>query len=136
MRSTPTVALELFLDLTPLDLLIMAEARMALYRLQITKQPSASEVEMGLLSIWKNVSDPILEMQVDHIIPVFKHSRIFKVIIDRDYWENVDPVVSEDAVVWFTDGSRISSGTGSGIFGVRPKRSISFPLGNFASLSD
>jgi hypothetical protein len=76
--------MDLLLDLTPLDLLTMAEATMALYRLQINKKPSASEVETGLLSIWKNVHDPILEMQVDHIIPVFNHSRIFKVVIDRD----------------------------------------------------
>jgi hypothetical protein len=98
MRSTPNAAMEVLLHLTPLDLLIMVEARMALYRLQITKQPSASEVETGLLSIWKNVTDPILEMRVDHIIPVFNQSRIFKVIIDRDYWGNVDPVVPEDAL--------------------------------------
>jgi hypothetical protein len=54
-RSTPSVAMEMPLDLTPLDLLIMVEARMALYRLQITKQPASSEAETGLLSIWKNV---------------------------------------------------------------------------------
>jgi hypothetical protein len=64
----------------------MAEVRMALYRMQIIKQPAAYEVEAGLLSIWKNVSDPVLEMLADHIIPVFKQSRNFKVIIDRNYW--------------------------------------------------
>jgi hypothetical protein len=31
MKSTPTAAMEVLLNLTPLDLLIMAEARMALY---------------------------------------------------------------------------------------------------------
>jgi hypothetical protein len=68
-------------------------------------------------------------MRADHIIPVFNHSRTFKVIIDRDYWRSVDPVVPEDSMVWFTDGSRMPSGTGSGIFGVRPNRS----LGKFAT---
>jgi hypothetical protein len=72
--------MEVPLNFTPLDLLIKAEARMTLYSLQITKQPSASEAETGLLSIWKNVSGPILEMWADHIIPVFNHSRTFKVI--------------------------------------------------------
>jgi hypothetical protein len=61
MRSTPTAAMEVFLNLTPLDLLIMAEARMAFYRLQITKQPCASEAETGLLSIWKKVVTPFLK---------------------------------------------------------------------------
>jgi hypothetical protein len=37
MKSTPTAAMEVLLNLTPLDLLIMAEARMALYRLHILK---------------------------------------------------------------------------------------------------
>jgi hypothetical protein len=136
MRSTPSAAMEVLLNLTPLDLLIMAEARMALYRLQNVKQPSAFEAETGLLSIWKKVSDPILEMRADHIIPDFNHSRTFKVIINRDYWRNIDPVISEDSLVWFTDGSRMPLGTGSGIFGVRPKWSLSFSLGKFASLSD
>jgi ribonuclease HI len=134
MRSTPTAAMEVPLNLTPLDLLIMAEARMALYRLQTTKQPSASEAETGLLSIWKKVSDPILELRTDHIIPVFNHSRTFEVICDRDYWKNVDSVVPEDILIWFTDGSRTFSGTGFGIFGVRPNKSLGFPLGKFATV--
>jgi hypothetical protein len=116
MRSTPTAAMEVLLNLTPLDLLIMAEARMTLYRLRLTEQPSAFEVETGLLFIWNKVSDPIFEMRADHIIPVFIHSRTFKVIIDRDYWRNVNSAVPEDSLIWFTDGSRMPSGTGSGIF--------------------
>jgi hypothetical protein len=136
MTSTPTAAMEVLLNLTLLDLLIMAGARMVFYRLQNTKQLSAFKAEAGLLSNWKKVSDPILEMRADHIISVFNHSRTFNVIIDRDYWRNVDPVVPEDSLVWFTDGSRMPSGTGSGIFGVRPNRSLSFSLGKFASLSD
>jgi len=37
MKSTPTAAMEVLLNLTPLNLLIMAEARMALYRLHMFK---------------------------------------------------------------------------------------------------
>jgi hypothetical protein len=51
MKSTPTVAMEMLLNLTPLDLLIMAEARMALYRLHILKQPADPKTAAGLLSI-------------------------------------------------------------------------------------
>jgi hypothetical protein len=135
MKSTPTAAMEVLLNLTPLDLLIMAEARMSLYRLQILKQPTVPKIVSGLLSIWKNLGDPILNMRSDYTIPVYYHSRIFRVIIDRDYWKNKDPVFPEDALIWFTDGSRANSGTGSGsgagsgIFGIRPNRSFSFPFG-------
>jgi hypothetical protein len=40
MKSTPTAAMEVLLNLTPLDVLITAEARMALYTLHILKQPT------------------------------------------------------------------------------------------------
>ena len=39
-----------------------------------------------------------------------------------------------EASSWFTDGSRTDSGTGAGIYGVRPNRSFSFPLSKFASV--
>ena len=38
----------------------------------------------------------------------------------------------QDQSQWFTDGSRANSGTGSGIFGIRSNRNLSFPLGKFA----
>jgi hypothetical protein len=79
----------------------------------------------------KNVGDPILDMWSDYTIPVYYHSKIFNVIIDQDYWRNADPVFPEDALFWLTDGRRASSGTGSGIFDIRPNRNFSFPLGKF-----
>jgi len=79
------------------------------------------------------VSDLILDMRADHTIPVYCYTKIFSVI-DWDYWINKDPVFPEDALIWFTDGSRANSGTGSGIFGLRPNRSFSFPLGKFATV--
>jgi hypothetical protein len=47
MKSTPTAAMEVLLNLTPLDLLIMAKARMALYRLHILKQPTVPKQYQG-----------------------------------------------------------------------------------------
>jgi hypothetical protein len=113
MKSTPTAAMEVLLNLTLLNLLIMMEARMALYRLHMLKQPAVLRTETGLLSIWKNVSDPILDMQSDHSIPVSSYSKIFNVIIDMDYWRNKGPVLPKDVLIWFTDGSRTDLGTGS-----------------------
>jgi hypothetical protein len=71
MKSTPTAAMEVLLNLTPLDLLIMAEARMALYRLHILKQPAVPKSVAGLLSIWKYVGDPILDMRSDYTIQAY-----------------------------------------------------------------
>ena len=113
MKSTPTAAMEVLLNLIPLNLLIMAEVRMALYRLHMLKQPAVLKTETGLLSIGKNVSDPILDMRSDHTIPVFNYSK--NVIIDKDYWRNKDPMLPKDVLIWFTDGSRTDLGTGSGV---------------------
>jgi hypothetical protein len=71
-------------------------------------------------------------MRSDYTIPVYCHSNIFSVIIDWDYWRNKEPVFPEDALVWFTDGSRADSGTGSDIFDIIPNRCFSFPWGKFA----
>jgi hypothetical protein len=134
MRSTPTAAMEVLLDLTLLDLLIMAEARMALYRLHIPTQTAANEIAAGLLSIQKSVGDPTLEMRSDYTIPIYYHSRSFNVIIDLDYWKNKNPVFPEDALIWFTDGSRADSGIRAGIFGLTPNRRLCFPLVKYATV--
>jgi hypothetical protein len=73
-------------------------------------------------------------MWSDYTIPIYYHSKIFSVIIDQDYWRNADPVFPEDALIWFPDGSRADSATGSGTFDIRPNRSFSCPLGKFATV--
>jgi ribonuclease HI len=47
---------------------------------------------------------------------------------------NKDPTFPEDVLVWYTDGSRTDSGTGSGIYGLRPNRSYCFSLGKHATV--
>jgi hypothetical protein len=90
--------MEVLLNLTPLNLLIMAEARMTLYRLHMFMQPADFKTETGLLSTWKNVSDPILDMRSDHTIPVYNYSKLFNVNIHMDYWRNKDPELHKDAL--------------------------------------
>jgi hypothetical protein len=102
MKSTPTTAMESLLNLTPLDLLIMAEARMALYRLHILKQPADPNTAARLLAIWKNVTEPILDMQSDHTIPIYNYSKYFNVVIDTEYWRNKDPMFPEEVLVLYT----------------------------------
>ena len=55
MKLTPNASIEMLLNLTPLDLLIMVEARMTLYRLHTLMQPADSTLAAGMLPIWKNV---------------------------------------------------------------------------------
>jgi hypothetical protein len=68
--------MEVLLHLTPLDLLTMAKARMTLYRLRILKQPSVPKTVPGLLTIWKNVGDPLFDTQLDYTIPIYRFTNI------------------------------------------------------------
>jgi hypothetical protein len=95
----PTAVMEVLLNLTLLDQLIMVEARVALHSLHTFKHSAVSDTEAGLFSIWKNVCDPILDMLSDHTIPVYHYSRTFKIIIDWDYWRNKDPVHPEYSLI-------------------------------------
>jgi hypothetical protein len=58
-KSTPTAAMEVLLNLTPLDLMIMAEAKLVLYRLHTPKQSADYKTEAGMLSIGKKVGSHI-----------------------------------------------------------------------------
>jgi hypothetical protein len=84
----------------------VAEARMALHRLQIHKQTADPKVEAGLLPVRKIVNDPLLEMRVDYTTPEYHYSKDFSVIIDRDYWKIKEPEIPEEDLIGFTDGSR------------------------------
>jgi hypothetical protein len=66
--------------------------------------------------------------------PLIPHGKELNVIIDADYWRNKDPMFPEDVLVWYTDGSRTVSGTGSGIYGLRRNRSYCFPSGKYATV--
>jgi hypothetical protein len=78
----------------------MAEARMALYRLHILKQPAVPNTSARLLSIWKNVRESILDMRSDHTIPIYNYSKYFNVIIDKEYWGNKDLMFPKDVLVF------------------------------------
>jgi hypothetical protein len=84
MKSISTAAMEVLLNLTPLDQLIVVEMRMALYRLHILKQPTVPKTVSGSLTTWKGVGEPLLDMWSDYTIPVYRHSKNFSVIIDQE----------------------------------------------------
>jgi hypothetical protein len=66
----PIAAKEVLLHLTVLELLIMAEARMTLYRLHIPNQTAANEIAAVNLSFRKSVGDLTLEGRPDYPIPI------------------------------------------------------------------
>ena len=131
--SAPTATVKVLLNLTPLDLLIVAEARMALYMLHILKQPAALKNSGRVAIQLEKCGWPYSGYAVGlhySSLSTFQNLHCHY----RLGWRNKDPLFPEDALIWFTNGSRTNSGTGSGIFGLRSNRSFSFPLGKFAKV--
>lgn len=134
IRTTPTASMEAILDLPPLDLIILGEARCAYQRLRDLIDLPGNITTTGTTSIWNTVRDPILEMRSDYMCPKYHIQRKFEVILDQKFWVNNAKKLTQDCLIWFTDGSKQERGSGAGVYGERPKVSISIPLGKHATV--
>ena len=133
MSSTPTTAMEAFLSLTPLDLFIKGEARLGAYRLQASGNWRTGR-NTGHSTIINLVTEPagILLMGSDQIQKQYSFKKPFQVNLNWKEW-NAHTDTSK-SIMWFTDGSKTTEGTGSGVHGVRPRHNICFPLGQFSTV--
>lgn len=117
-KTTPTVSLEMLLDLMPLHLFIKQHAAQTIDRVQqsgvVTWTPKGSEKEPPFctVALFHNV-------QRDRIIPLRDFDNIIDVVFpDREMWVNDQEgsmFTSEDEV-WYTDGSLMNGLAGAGIF--------------------
>ena len=131
MRSTSSIILEAILNLTPLDIFVMGEARLEASRIQTIKWGTNN---LGHLKIMKIIQDDILIMMSDRLNPVYDFNRQYKTVIqDREHFSNY-PHAPSHGTVLYTDGSKSTSSTGLGITGIRPRVSISLNLGQYASV--
>ncbi|XP_028161440.1 uncharacterized protein LOC114353581 [Ostrinia furnacalis] len=132
-RTTPTAALEIILGLPPLHLALEVDARKALHRLKgaglwSTSKPCTKHTRMG--------SDPqldaIMDMGCDTMQPRYMFSKDFKVSIPtREDWKR-GLKRQQDSLIWYTDGSKMNSGTGAGVYSKQSEHSES--LGRFATV--
>ena len=79
---------------------------------------------------------PITSMCGDIMIPHYSFQQYYKTqILARQHWEeNEAPVIPENAIAVFTDGSKEPRGTGTGIFFNRVLKDMHIPLGKNASV--
>lgn len=137
IRTTPTAALEVLLDLVPLHLVIEAEARKAAYRLRCGGQWKDGGEPLGHTKALSSMIGvhPFLEARSDDMVPSFSFSEPFEVVIPkRDDWSSLEDMLRPAEIVWFTDGSKSEEGSGAGIYGERPRLKISCALGKFATV--
>ena len=127
MKTCPTAALEYLVGLAPLHIHITKVATISSMRLGNSSE-SYSWVN-GRMSLLKNT--PYMEQMVfisDVAQKILITNRNFDVVIpNRDYWESSEPH-NDGSLDWYTDGSKMKSGVGAGIFGFNTKISISMGL--------
>jgi len=107
--------------LPPLELVVQSEARSAAHHLWSLGGWSYPRPNKGHSSILLRLqqSDPIFNLGVDVMRPAFNFEPKYRVImLTREDWikgTGTPPVVK--GLVWFTVGSKMKEGTGTGIYG-------------------
>lgn len=133
MRTTPTAALEVILNLDPLHLAIQGEAfKQAIELHKLFKFKEGDHT--GHLEIL-NKANHIKEMTLcsDQIEPVLELKRNYTVLIPkRTEWDSNPIWLREGAQKWFTDGSKTTEGVGAGIVG--PRCRLQIPLSNDSTI--
>jgi ribonuclease HI len=130
-KSSPTNALELLLDLPPLHLFVKNTALNTYCRHKISK-----------IKVVKHLDNPKLLQELD------KNKELKQTVQNNDYlnkeynfefpfsvefpskedWINIICEDTEDKEMWYTDGSKTSHGTGSGVYGSKENHRLSIKL--------
>lgn len=135
-RTTPTAALEVLLDLPPLHIVIQSEARKALHRLKTMDLWSYCAPKTKHTSMEKNnFLDRITAMSCDKMQPRYVFQRNFKVEVPtRGEWAEgrEPPTLDGKDSIWYTDGSKMASGTGAGIHA--KDCNVSTSMGGYATV--
>lgn len=134
MRSCPTAAMEVLLELTPLHIVVENVAQKTLVRLCDNK--SVNRVKMDpcdFATLSKRY--PLINAPKDHIDALIRPTCKFKTqISSKSEWinESIQYSIQPHTIKWYTDGSKTEDGAGAGIFGPRFKHAE--PLGKYANI--
>ncbi|KAJ8983160.1 hypothetical protein NQ317_016259 [Molorchus minor] len=136
LRTTPSAAMEILLDLPPLHIFMEREARWATYRLH---QASSSMLQATTMEQNRLIDDikshSILSMPSD-VMPSRTSSNLYYKVLfpKRDEWERNKDALQKADSCWFTDGSKTPEGTGAGVHSCNPRTRISVSLGTNATV--
>ena len=124
--STPTAALEVLLQIPPIDVFLKGEAFMATYRLERGDIWTRRRYVGGRGSRLKSHVDmnnegkiniPILSMPKDSCTPFLQFGKGFSTQIgERNQIQSVIDELGEGIIQCYTDGSHIDRKTGAGIY--------------------
>lgn len=135
--STPTAALQVLLNLTPLDIFIEMEARKSWYRLSINCLARRGPSFSGHVGALQAASiEPLLNMRSDLMVGEYSFVKPYTISIDsRQQWTTDKSTLStNNATVWFTDGSLMDGKAGYGAHRINPRCNLSGSLGKFCTV--
>jgi ribonuclease HI len=133
MSTTPTAALEVLLNLAPLHIKIEEEAKMAALRLKGGTSPVSQKLKRhpAIAAATEHVN--YQNMPTDSQMVMHCFNKPYKIVFpSKENWEAEKP--REKDLVWYTDGSKTTSGVGSGVYGEKPKFKLCRNLGTMATV--
>lgn len=132
-RSTPSIALETILDMTPLHVFIIKEAALESYRLllEISPKPGDYRGHLRIYEKFKDLADS--KAFTDQTPAIFEFDMPFDIVFpEREEWHENKIPVEKNTKLFFTDGSKVVNNTGAGIYGPGVRRWI--PMGTMATV--
>ncbi|XP_023288761.1 uncharacterized protein LOC111674059 [Orussus abietinus] len=132
MKTTLTEALEVALGLLPLDLRILAQARIAAYRLKCQGEwmPTGTS-HTGL----RFLNGPLFTATQDQIPQKYQIGKAFRMIIPtREKWQRPKSPIDPKAEAWYTDGSGFKGSYGAGIYESKTNHRDSILMGTHATI--
>lgn len=135
--STPTAALQVLLNLTPLDIFIETEARKSWYRLNTNSSARRGLSFSGHVGALQAAStEPLLNMRSDLMLGEYSFVKPYTISIDsRQQWSSDRSTSSiKNATVWYTDGSLMDGKAGYGAHRINPRCNLSGSLGRFCTV--
>ncbi|KAJ8948088.1 hypothetical protein NQ318_008439 [Aromia moschata] len=117
MRTAPSRTTEVLTGLRPLHLVIEHEAMRSAYRLTGLGHWIGEEQTTGHATIWNKATKncPVLLMLQDSVEPTICSSTKLGIHIpSRDDFDNINNIICQNGIIWFTDGSKIGDKAGAG----------------------
>ena len=136
MKSTPTTAMEVLLNLSPLHLIVQKEARNTNHYFRISDKKEINSlldeklfIEMCKINLIHKTKES------DLISAKYEYEKEFLAKTpSRNEWQNEKVYFEEDALIWFTDGSLINDVAASGVYEEKTKTQLSVYLGHYTSV--
>jgi hypothetical protein len=100
---------------------------MGAYRLKCNN--SWRNLEYGHSRITNVITNPVLEMGSDYMLPKYSFEKPFDIKMDWEYWCHKEEQCLSKGHSWYTDGLKTDNGSGAGIHGRTQRHDIYVYLG-------